>query len=234
MSQNQNIFIFGDSITWGAWDENGGWAEHLRRDIQNRTMTEPDFTGLSYNFGICGNTAEDVLARFENDIAPRLTDNSDNIFIFAIGTNDSQYYLDNDTPRYTEDDFAENIRGLITAARKHHAIDITFVGLTPVDEDMMNPIPQFPTIGYINTHIKKMNDVLVRTCQAEGVTCVDIYERWEQQDYKAMLSDGLHPNAKGHADIHQAVQCVFQENIAPTQNAKTSTQARKHQKTFRP
>jgi len=26
-----NILVFGDSITYGAWDEEGGWVQRLRK-----------------------------------------------------------------------------------------------------------------------------------------------------------------------------------------------------------
>jgi len=46
------LFIFGDSITWGAWDpDGGGWAQRLRKDIDNYQVANRDFWCPTVNTG---------------------------------------------------------------------------------------------------------------------------------------------------------------------------------------
>ena len=37
------ILIFGDSITYGAWDKEGGWVQRLRKFLDERNLTDPNF-----------------------------------------------------------------------------------------------------------------------------------------------------------------------------------------------
>jgi lysophospholipase L1-like esterase len=34
------LLIFGDSITYGAWDIEGGWAARLRKFLDGKTLTD--------------------------------------------------------------------------------------------------------------------------------------------------------------------------------------------------
>ena len=55
------ICIFGDSISWGAWDlEAGGWVNRLKLYFDN----QPDPQIRVYNLGISGDRVGDVLKRF--------------------------------------------------------------------------------------------------------------------------------------------------------------------------
>ncbi len=74
------ICIFGDSITWGAFDyKNGGWVGRLRNYFE-----EKDEEIEVYNLGVAGNKTKDLLARFENEVKVRKVD----VIVFAIGIND--------------------------------------------------------------------------------------------------------------------------------------------------
>ena len=66
------ILIFGDSIIYGAWDREGGWAARLRKFLDEKTLTEEDFYCLVYNLGISGDTTEDLLERFEFETEQRI------------------------------------------------------------------------------------------------------------------------------------------------------------------
>jgi hypothetical protein len=48
------VFVFGDSIVMGLWDERGGWPERL---WQGRSR-------IVYNLGVDGETSEEVKTRF--------------------------------------------------------------------------------------------------------------------------------------------------------------------------
>jgi lysophospholipase L1-like esterase len=56
----ETICVFGDSITWGAYDpERGGWVNRLRNDLEKKEIE-------SYNLGISGDTTADLLKRFNS------------------------------------------------------------------------------------------------------------------------------------------------------------------------
>ncbi|HEY8108487.1 MAG TPA: hypothetical protein VIF43_00505 [Patescibacteria group bacterium] len=62
------VCIFGDSITWGAWDfEHGGWPTRLRLYFDNE---EPGKFEV-YNADISADKVGDVLRRFDVEVAAR-------------------------------------------------------------------------------------------------------------------------------------------------------------------
>lgn len=83
----KRFYIFGDSITYGSFDVEGGWIQRLRKYFDSKSM---DFR--VYNLGITINqTTETILNRFEFEMKERTDQEDKNIIIFAIGINDSYY-----------------------------------------------------------------------------------------------------------------------------------------------
>ncbi len=181
---------FWDSITYGAFDpEKGGWANRLRLYLDSRY----DFEDEVYNLGISGDNTEGLLERFDAEAKFR----ESGLFIFAIGINDSQYVISEKQNRVPLDKFEQNIKELISRARK---IDnkILFIGLTPVDEAKTTPIPWNKDKMYKNEYVKKYNNKIKEICKSERVDFIDIFSEMIEKDYKSMLIDGLHPDSKGH------------------------------------
>ena len=48
------VFVFGDSIAWGLYDDRGGWVGRLWNGRSR----------LVYNLGVDGETSEDISKRF--------------------------------------------------------------------------------------------------------------------------------------------------------------------------
>ncbi|MDO8436493.1 MAG: SGNH/GDSL hydrolase family protein [bacterium] len=64
-----NICIFGDSITWGAYDpQNGGWVNRLRNyfEVQDEDIDV-------YNLGISGDSTTDLFGNIEMEVIIILT-----------------------------------------------------------------------------------------------------------------------------------------------------------------
>jgi hypothetical protein len=67
----QKIFLFGDSIAYGAWDPEGGWVERLRQWLFVTTRDEYNLGTFLYNLSIVGDTTTDLLKRFTTEIEAR-------------------------------------------------------------------------------------------------------------------------------------------------------------------
>ena len=96
------ILIFGDSITYGAWDtELGGWANRLRIafDKENQDWN-------IYNLGVSGDTINDVLKRFDVECQAREPEK----LIFAIGINDAKVIIDKNSNQTSEADFKKTFQ----------------------------------------------------------------------------------------------------------------------------
>ena len=84
----QKIFIFGDSIAYGAWDPAGGWVERLRQWLFVTTRDEYNLGTFLYNLSVVGDTTTDLLKRFLPEIEAR---QSGDMIFFAAGLNDAQF-----------------------------------------------------------------------------------------------------------------------------------------------
>jgi len=84
------IFIFGDSIAYGAWDPEGGWVERLRQSVFATTRGEYNRGTFLYNLSIVGETTAELRRRFPTEFATRQPEPGD-LIVFATGINDAQF-----------------------------------------------------------------------------------------------------------------------------------------------
>jgi len=203
MTEDTKIIIFGDSITYGAYDEQlGGWVNRLRLALQANT---DDFL-LVYNLGISGEVSGETLARFETELAPRFDTDDNNIIIFAIGINDT-VDVEGRGDRVTIEKFADNIERLIAAA-KRYTDNVIFVGLTCVDQaKTANRMSHSLGVckSYINDKIAKFDNALLEACTHSNITYIPMFDVLEVAD----LPDGLHPNANGHKKMCDKIMEVL-------------------------
>lgn len=128
------ILVFGDSITYGAWDKEGGWVQRLRKLLDKQNLSNSDnFYYLVYNLSIDGDTTNGLLKRFESETSPRMWEGEKTIIVFSIGINDSCFIQTKNIFMISKEKFEENIKKLINLAQKFSS-NIVFIGLTPVEE----------------------------------------------------------------------------------------------------
>lgn len=203
------MFFIGDSITAGAWDNKGGWANRLTSNIMDKNIKsfvgEGEFFCLPYILGVFGNTIPDVLNRMESEINVRLGSEKDIQIVFLIGSNDSIYLVDKDMPLFSDEVFKNNLLDLIKKAQKT-TNNIAFIGLPPVDDELLNPIPWTPSMAHMNKCVERFNGIIQNVCKEQNIPFCPMFEKWIALDnYKKYLSDGIHPNAKGHEFIADQV-----------------------------
>lgn len=197
-----NILIFGDSITYGAWDkENGGWVNRLRLALENKNETYFNI----FNLGIPGETTIDLKKRFDNECNYRFNTNDKTIIIFSVGINDSQIIKDKSLVLIK--DFKKNIIKLIDKAKQYIPY-ILFIGLTKVDENRTNPVSWDNNINYSNEEIIKYNEVLKNICKEKEINYLEIFNLLDIKD----LDDGLHPNNNGHQKLCEEILKYLQDN----------------------
>ena len=133
----------------------------------------------------------------------RISKNEENIFIFAIGANDCA--LEKRKNRVSEKHFERNIKMLAASARKISK-RIIFVGIIPVDESKTNPLPWATEASCNNFSIEKYNYIIKNFCKENKIHFIDLFHEFMKTDYKKLLEDGDHPNAKGHQKIFEIVK----------------------------
>ncbi|MBR9704974.1 hypothetical protein GOV12_06175 [Candidatus Pacearchaeota archaeon] len=200
----KGILCFGDSITFGMGC-NGGWVGRLKKYFE--------FIGNHngvYNLGINGNTTTDLLKRFEVEASSRIRVKrpaDDYMIIIAIGINDSK--SEGGFENLVTDSllFEKNIKKLVNESKKFTK-NVVFVGLTPVDEKLACP---YENSYFTNDKIKEYNEVIRKVCVNDesvngGVRFLDIYESLNELDFLKCLSDGLHPDSKGHDMMFEIIR----------------------------
>jgi len=205
------VLIFGDSITAGAWDKGGGWTQRLIKFLFGKVIDGNDFYGFAYNLGVSGDTTEDLLERFEFETKARLKDTEETVFLFSIGANDSALVHSKKSMNIPENKFRKNIQNLIRLAQKYSS-KIVFVGLFPVDEPKVDPIPWAPDKSYKYQNSKEYNDIIKNVCIKNKIYFIDMFNKITKMNYKKLLEDGVHPNTEGHKLIFESVKDFLIKN----------------------
>ncbi len=206
---SKRIIIFGTSITWGAWDpEGGGWVNRLRKyielGIENEKIKDEI---IVYNLGIDGDNSDKIVKRFEGEYKNRTIYEAEDFIIFDMGTNDASYRESLQSNEVPLKKYKENILQLIKKA-KHYTNNIIFIGITNIDDTKTNPIPWNKDAYYKNKNIKDYNLALKDLSKNNDVKFIDMADLITKED----LEDGLHPNAGGHEKIFQKVKDFLIEN----------------------
>ncbi len=200
-----HLFIFGDSIAQGYWDPLGGWVQRVRATLDQGYFINPDNFCLTFNMGVSGNSTAEVLARFEREMSSRHNSDAPSVLLFAAGINDSCILSKDGKPYQSIEQTTDNIKTLINQARKYSQ-EIGFVGLNPVDETLVNPLPWDKNISHNNDMIYQYDQAIQSVCADESITFVPIWDQWiSNPNYTNWLFDGLHPNEHGHQRIARAV-----------------------------
>lgn len=206
------ILIFGDSIAAGMFDQKGGWATRLRILTNSKHLKNLKYDRVFYNLSVSGNSTKELLERVKNEINARMN-GEELVIIFAIGENDSWVTGANQIVNVTEKVFKNNLQLLVNLA-KLYSEKIFFIGLTPVEEKKVNPVPWRPEISYFNSQIALYDSIIKKICQDNDVDFIDIWSEFNKKNYKLLLSDGLHPNTKGHEVIYEKIRdCLIAKKI---------------------
>lgn len=199
------VLVFGDSVSWGAFDlDSGGWVERLKIKYL-RTYNEGKGVGF-YNLSVSSNNTKGLINSIEKDIDKfNYIEPEDYIFIFSIGLNDCCYVDSKKDFSISLDEYENNLKTIINLAKKY-TNKIVFLGLTMVDESKTNP--WIKDEYWENDDLKKYNNVLKSICFHYSVGFI----KMENVICKDDLFDGLHPNNHGHKKIFNFVDKYLLKN----------------------
>ncbi len=209
-----HLYIFGDSITWGAWDlPIGGWAQRLKTEIDNYQLSRTDYWCAVYNLGIPGDTAEGVLGRLANEMNARLDPNESAVILLAIGINDS--IVNSDCASISVEDYYKRMKSIF-AIMRNYSSKIGCIGLFPIDETKLRPTPWDANRSYTFDRAKEFNAACLRAAKEENVPLLDVWGDLVDKDYRAFSYEGLHPNTAGHEHLYKLVREFLKEkNLLP-------------------
>jgi lysophospholipase L1-like esterase len=208
------VLVFGDSVTYGAWDPQGGWADRLKRHLHVTSATsDPKTSGGQkfqlLNLGIGSDTSTKVLARVEPEITARYSASWPFVFVLAVGINDSR--TTNGAAETEEPEFRHNIESVIKTFRQH-GDKILIVGLTPVAQADL----PFKDAVFHQAAIRQYNTALKDIARAERLPFIDLFETALQDPtYMQSLDDGLHPSESGHTFLSDAIKPALMKLLQP-------------------
>lgn len=163
------MLIFGDSLVYGKWDSEGGWAARLRKYVDEKYNLGKTGAFLVYAQGIPADLATLTASRLENELVERINPNDKNLVILAIGVNDScpnNLKRGKQTP---EADFKKALRQMIDTVKKYNCQPL-FIGLTPV-----NPAKS-KGLQFTNEEVKIYDQYFSEVCKIDKVPKLDLFE----------------------------------------------------------
>lgn len=221
--EQATIVAFGDSTT-APRGKLKVYADSLSQELPKRGLPVHII-----NAGIGGNNTNHARARFDKDV---LNHNPD-IVVIQFGINDAAVdvwkKIPATEPRVSLKEFESNLRHFIRVLKKQ---DVDAVLMTPnplrwtlkMREMYGKPPYLVDEEDGFNTKLKAYAEAVRKIAQSEKVPLVDVYQTYEtfgKQEGKSvsdLLSDGIHPNERGHALVTDQLSAV----LLKTANQRTS------------
>lgn len=211
-----DIFVFGDSIGVGAWDEQGGWVDRVKQNLMQRKLGNPENSATElYNLSIDGDTSGDVSKRIYQELLSRRKPWSTNedVVLVAIGTNDVYAVDTPDNFPYSPQDYVENLSTIFDSVNSL-GLRIAFQSLDPVDEQRTMPCSWGPYY-WSNERVRIFNNSLKDFCEKRDIPFNDMFEKMlALDDFPSYMFDGAHPNTRGHLYMYQEIMPFIDGLIA--------------------
>lgn len=201
------FFVFGDSIAYGSFDNDGGWATRIHRFIEEKINAPDagDYYHHFYNLSIPAENTVRTLARFDGETAARLIKYKDACVVLALGTNDCNWLIEEKRTRVSAGEYEQNLRELAGKAEGINA-RVIFVGLLIADEARVNPVSWAPEKAYVNEYIREYDAIMRRVAEDVGADYIDVATPFIAAGGASLLDDGIHPNGEGHRIIYETVR----------------------------
>jgi len=208
------VLVFGDSITQGYWDTEGGWVDLLRKyydELQTQDLEGRDEPTI-FNLGVSADNTEDILARIEPETKARTRHGNLPIVIIQIGVNDSSFR--SDVVQVELEAYRQNLRTVIEKM-KPLSSKLIFVGSSACDEAKTVPV-SWGDHYYTNEAIKQYEDAMKAVAEQHNIPFVPVFDRFMAvvNEGRELLPDGLHPNNEGHRLIYEIVKPRLVELLA--------------------
>ena len=177
------VIFLGDSLVAGVGDRDGaGWV--------GRVVGAAFAAGMpltAYNLGVRRETSADVLARWQSEVTPRVTDEADCRVVFSFGANDAT--SENGRPRVAPAQSVQNLSRALADARRC-ALPVLVVGPAPVNDD-----GQQERISALSARLREV-------AERDGAPYVELAASlrasrvWRRE---LQAGDGAHPGSAGYA-----------------------------------
>ncbi len=197
--KSARIYAFGDSLTYGAWDSQGGWCDRIKRKLHEKMIDGEGGKFQMFNLGIGGEHSRGLLGRIKNEMDARYRPDWPAIIIIGTGANDTRYVEGGD-PNVSLDEYKRNLLEILSIARTY-TDKILFVGVGVVE----NEIQDFKGTLLSNELLRDHYKVMANVADDEGVPIVNVNSGLEASDKSVYFRDGVHLNEEGHKIVSELV-----------------------------
>ena len=199
--KNIRILVFGDSITYGAWDTEGGWVERLKRIAHTKTISSNGETKIQViNLGIGGDTSNKILKRMPDEIRARESASWEFLLLITYGANDER--IRNGSIETSITEFEENTKKIIQYAKKFTK-NIIFIGPPPIGKNIVN----FKGQEYSDQRIEEYETRLKKILNENFIQFIDLRSFLNKKQLNSLFAyDYIHLNDEGHRLIAEYVR----------------------------
>lgn len=188
------VVFFGDSICAGQFvSPHRTWVTRIAQKLEEEFGSDVWINNASHS----GDTTRLALERMAYDVLSHGLD----ILLIQFGLNDCNYWVsDRGHPRVAPAAFQENLREMITRARRYKAREILLVTNHPTLRT-----ETFEHIAVVYQECNEQYNRLIRhVAKQEGVDLIDIETAWQSRVasggdlHSLLLSDRVHLARPGH------------------------------------
>jgi len=203
------VYVFGDSLVYGAWDSQGGWCDRLKRKLHQQKITSPAAVKVQlFNLGIGGENSRALLRRFKVEIEARNRVDWPAVIVVATGANDTRM-VSGGAPAVSSAEYRQNLESLLSIA-KSFTDKILLVGLAPVQ----HALQEFKGTFLSNELLHQYDEIMTEVAESHAVPKVQLLEVLGAANEPIFSTDGVHPNDAGHALIEQLVSVELEKILA--------------------
>lgn len=196
----KRVLVFGESITLGCWDTEGGWVERLKREAFRRTVESEGKNKIQvFNLGVPSDTSLKILNRMENEIQARQSDSWGLKIVLSFGINDSR--IKDGINQISIENF-KNYSNLILQKAKKYTNDIIVVGTPSLGE----PKILVKTFEFVDEQVRNYDMALEQLCKNQDIPFVNLRTSFMAVNNDLHVYDKIHLNSAGHELIQQVVR----------------------------
>lgn len=215
MNDRLRIVAFGDSITNGVgpagMTEADTFREIIRRELTEKLGREVEVL----NAGVNGDIVTLALGRLERDAIEKRPD----VVTVMFGGNEAGFYRPQtngfaDTPRVSCEEFAAALRQVVDRVRAA-GIRVVLMTCPPMTERYWGRKLEAYRKNGINFLVKEYAQAMREVAADKGVELVDVYRAFDEDPASLeFFPDGLHPDARGHRVIAEALAQPLERILA--------------------
>lgn len=205
----KRILVDGGSSAYGYRDyEQKGWVNRLGLSTMRMSERYPTNPIVVKNDAEPGRTLP-AIAKTHTANAEVYRQAGDVTSVIQVGLNESKIMSGWTRPIISPERFATQILEFCEVQRES-GIRTVLVGPQPVDDSRTNRTPEGTLI--VDELTASYGDAMREAAEATQTTYVDTRQVFGGMALDQVLAaDGYHPNAQGHALIHQAVEATLQD-----------------------